>query len=136
MRSNDKVLQEFRDLLSFNSEEELVTREQNVIHFQFMSGLEEIMKQLKISRKKLAEAVGVSASYITQLFRGTKMINIEMLAKIKLALEIEYEIECVQSIQKENTLRKNWLTYHRNRSACRELSFEKLSIRKGTLKIA
>ena len=45
-----------------------------------------------MSKKDLATAIGTSASYITQLFRGNKMINLEMLAKIQQALEIDYDI--------------------------------------------
>ena len=91
-KSNKEIQNSFQDLLSFDTKEDLIERDKNRLHFKFLSGIEEIMEAKKMSKKDLATAIGTSASYITQLFRGNKMINLEMLAKIQQALEIDYDI--------------------------------------------
>lgn len=37
--------------------------------------------------------IGSSASFITQLFRGTKIINLETIAKIMIALDLQCKVK-------------------------------------------
>ena len=39
--------------------------------------------------------IKVSPSYITQLYRGNKVINLELVAKIEQALDFRFEIKAV-----------------------------------------
>lgn len=65
------------------------------IHNTFMVEVEKAMEMRGMTKKELATKVGTSASYITQLFRFDKMVNMEMLAKMKIALDIEFIIHGV-----------------------------------------
>ena len=59
---------------------------------KIMSEVETKMEQKAWKKKDLAKAVGTSASYITQLFRGDKLVNLEMVAKFEAAFGGEFAI--------------------------------------------
>jgi transcriptional regulator with XRE-family HTH domain len=100
MKFNDKynVSEEFADLYSFRNEEEEVGHEAYMIMFRFLSELEKLNSEgRKQKKKELAEKLGVSPSYITQLFNGNKLINLTALAKIERSFNITFEIKARQN---------------------------------------
>lgn len=72
-----------------------------MIMYRFLSEVERITDEEKISRKSLAGMIGTSASYITQLFRGNKLINMLTLAKIQKKLNIKFEIKAISAESKD-----------------------------------
>ena len=100
MKFKDKynVSEEFADLFSFRNEEEELEHEAYMIMFRFLSELEKLDSEDRPLRKKeLAEKLGVSPSYITQLFNGNKLINLITLAKIQRSYNITFEIKARQN---------------------------------------
>lgn len=88
-----KEIKKAFDLLSDSlSEEEKIESEARLIMFRFLSIIEEKCEALGWNRKQLAEKVGTSPSYMTQLYRGDKMVNLVMLAKFQKALNLNFEI--------------------------------------------
>jgi transcriptional regulator with XRE-family HTH domain len=81
----------YEDLLIFEDINEEDRHNAAMIMFKFLSGIEDVTKD-KLSRKKLAELIGTSPSYITQLFRGDKLINLLTIAKLERVLNIEFDI--------------------------------------------
>lgn len=78
--------------------------------YRFLSEVERITEDRNITRRKLATMVGTSPSYITQLYRGNKVISLEMLAKLESALDFEFIVQAKTSAEKvsehlENELR-------------------------------
>lgn len=63
-----------------------------MIMYRFLSELENVIEKRNLSRRELAELVGTSPSYITQLFRGNKVVNLETLAKFETALDFTFKI--------------------------------------------
>ena len=84
---------------SFTSEEKN-ENDARLIMFRFLDIIERRSEMLGLNRKQLAEKVGTSASYITQLFRGDKLINMPTLAKFQTALGIKFDIAEKQSYEK------------------------------------
>lgn len=74
-----------------------------MIMYRFLSEVERIIEERGINRKTLARMLNTSPSYITQLFRGNKIINLETLAKIQKALGISFEISA--TLEGESNLR-------------------------------
>jgi len=74
------------------TEEEIIESDARLIMFRFLSIVEEKCEALVINRKQLAEKVGTSASYITQLYRGDKLVNMLLLAKLQKVLNLEFDI--------------------------------------------
>ncbi|MBN2664372.1 MAG: helix-turn-helix transcriptional regulator [Bacteroidales bacterium] len=77
--------------------------EKIMIQMRFMSEVEILMEEKKINKKQLAKVIGTSASYITQLFRGNKTLNLETIAKFQNAFEYKFGIEAKKDICKPIT---------------------------------
>jgi len=100
MKFKDKynVSGDFTDLFTFRNQEEEIEHEAYMIMFRFLSELEKISSgEHPLKKKELAEKLGVSPSYITQLFNGRKLINLTTLAKIERAFNITFEIKVNQN---------------------------------------
>lgn len=83
----------FQEIILPSSKDEKLTFEAQMIHLDFIARLSDIMRFKGIkSKKELAELLGTSQSYITQLFSGEKLINLKLLAKIQNILGIKYAI--------------------------------------------
>lgn len=63
-----------------------------MISFRFVNEIQKSMDGQGINKAALAERIGTSKSYITQLFRGDKVVNMAFLAKAQKALGIEFKI--------------------------------------------
>ena len=81
-----------------------------MLMYRFLSEIEKITDERKIVRKELAKQIGVSASYLTQLYRGVKPLNIETLAKIELALDFRFDIKAIEKslLEVTDTTEFNW----------------------------
>ena len=96
MKYKDKytISKEFEDLFTFQDEKEELNHEAHMIMFRFLSEVEEYHSDGKnIKRNELASKLEVSPSYITQLFKGDKLLNFTMLAKIQKAFNITFEVK-------------------------------------------
>lgn len=92
--NNIEVNPVFEDLFTFKSIEDKIEHDAQMISYRILSELERICDQKNISRKALADMVGTSKSYITQLFNGTKSINASFMAKCENALDARFEVSC------------------------------------------
>jgi transcriptional regulator with XRE-family HTH domain len=88
-------------LFEFKNKEEEWEHEAKMIMFRFFSELEKINNSKPIKKKELAKAIGTSASFVTQLFQGDKLVNLTTLAKIQEAYDITFEIRAKKNLPKE-----------------------------------
>jgi transcriptional regulator with XRE-family HTH domain len=96
MKFKDKynIGKDYEHLFSFRNEKDELDYEAHMLMFRFLSEIQKINSDGKtLKNKDLASKLGVSPSYITQLFNGTKMLNFTMLAKIQKAFNITFEIK-------------------------------------------
>lgn len=63
-----------------------------MLSFFFLSEAEKAMNRKGWTKKRLAKEIDTSASYLTQLFRGDRLLNFKNIAKIEQALSLKYEI--------------------------------------------
>jgi transcriptional regulator with XRE-family HTH domain len=93
-KSNDpqKIKEAFDQFFNSFTAEEKLESNARLIMFRFLDIIERRTEELGWNRKQLAEKVGTSPSYITQLFRGDKLVNMLTLAKFQNALGLEFEI--------------------------------------------
>lgn len=100
---NKKDIQKaFQDLLTPSSYEEKIEDEARLIMAKFLSEVEKKYKEKGWNRKDLAKKLGTSPSYMTQLFRGTKLVNLEMIAKMQDVLNIKFNITSVNQDKEKN----------------------------------
>ncbi len=90
--NSDKILEAFNALFNNISEQDKLDNEAKLIMFRFLEVIEKRREKLGWTRKKLAQKIGTSASYITQLMRGDKLINMLTLAKMQRVLGIKFDI--------------------------------------------
>jgi len=88
----EKNQKAFTGLLSFQSEEEEIDYQAQMLSFKILSEIEKVLEERKISKKKLAEKIGVSPDHMTQLFQGDKTIDLITCAKIEKELILKFEI--------------------------------------------
>jgi transcriptional regulator with XRE-family HTH domain len=90
---NEKMMNELESLLAFNDEKGKTELEATLLHLKFVRIIEDAMRQEGISKKILAEKLGTSKSYITQLFSGDKLLNMKTLARLEQLLDINFAIK-------------------------------------------
>ena len=86
---NKKRLDEILSSISTNDKYDVDAK---LIMAQFINGILSTMESTEVNRKDLAGKIGTSASFITQVFKGTKSINFLTLAKIQEALNIKFTV--------------------------------------------
>ena len=95
---NKKAIQKaFQDLLEPASREEKLELETLMLSTKFLSEIQLICDKRNILKKELAEKIGTSPSYVTQLFRGNKIINLETIAKIQIELGVSFNIRLAEA---------------------------------------
>lgn len=87
------VNKEFEQFFTHKSKQDKENHEAQMFSFKILSEVQKICDAQNISRKELAQRVNTSASFITQLFTGKKLISPLLIAKFQSAFEIEFEIK-------------------------------------------
>ena len=91
--NNDDIQKSLEDLFKPRSEDVETKHDSLMLMAAFLSEIEYVQEQKKVSRKELASMIKTSGSYLTQVFRSKKPLNFLTLAKIKRALNIGFEVK-------------------------------------------
>jgi len=83
----------FSEMYDSIDESDKLLIETRILMYRFLSEIEKISAERGLNHKKLAKLIGTSPSYITQLFRGKKIINLNTLVKFQKALGFKFRIE-------------------------------------------
>lgn len=83
----------------------LFTCRAQMLSYIFLSEVQKAMDRKGWTRKRLAKEIGTSASYLTQLFRGDRLLNFKTVAKIEAALDLNY------GVYEESNRRVEWKEY-------------------------
>lgn len=75
MESSKHIYQEFEKLFAQSPEEKIETRA-HIHSLIYLSETEKAMDRKDWTKKRLAEEIGTFASYLTQLFRGDRFLNL------------------------------------------------------------
>jgi ribosome-binding protein aMBF1 (putative translation factor) len=89
--STEEIRNDFQKLFEKSPEEQVEHRAQ-LLSYIFLSEAQKAMDRKGWTRKQLADEIGTSASYLTQLFRGDRLLNFKTVAKIEGALNIRFEV--------------------------------------------
>jgi len=117
-RAHEEIETAFKTILSFDNEQDQLELDAKIIMSKFLEKVQEIATQKGLKKKDLADKIGTSASYITQLYRGHKLLNLMTLAKLQKALDIEFDIAIKGSEQIKNPVNEeNIEVYSKTRYA-------------------
>jgi transcriptional regulator with XRE-family HTH domain len=92
INKKEDILKQFERLLAFKDGSEKLEFEASKIHLDFIEELSKMMEEQSMSKSELAEKIGTSKSYITQLFSGDKMVNLVFIAKIQRIFNVKFNI--------------------------------------------
>ncbi|MEQ8546850.1 MAG: helix-turn-helix transcriptional regulator [Cyclobacteriaceae bacterium] len=98
------------DALLKKSPEEQIEFEAEMLALQFLSLVDQAMAVQGITKKELAQKIGTSASFITQLFRGDRKPNWTTLAKMKQELDLDFKVHLQSDI--DQMIREHLEDYH------------------------
>ena len=84
----------FEQIMTFESKEDRLEHDSKILMFKFLSLIEQEMTKSDMSKKELAELLNTSPSYVTQIFRGQKTINLLTLAKLQQIFGVKFKIVC------------------------------------------
>jgi ribosome-binding protein aMBF1 (putative translation factor) len=107
MNKKFKVAKGYEKLFNHTNEEEKFKHRARIIMMMILQEAEKNMGNL--SKKEMAEKLDTSASYITQLYKGDKILNLELMAKIEEAFGIEFTISA-SPVKRKRTKSKS-VTY-------------------------
>lgn len=106
------------NLFNEMSYEDRVSSLADVLALQFLGLVDRKMELENISKKELAEKIGTSASFITQLFRGDKRPNWNILAKMSVELGLEFKVMTEELL--EEKVQEELIAYHQRWSKTQE----------------
>jgi len=90
MEKNIKT--EWNTLFNESTYEEQIAIKADVLALQFFGLVDEKMKETGMTKKELADRIGTSSSFLTQLFRGDRKPSWEILAKMALELGLDFKV--------------------------------------------
>lgn len=74
------------------SEEDKLNNEALILSARFLEIVQDALEEQGLSRKDLAKRMGVSPSYLTQLFRGNRLLNMKAAVQMETALELKFHV--------------------------------------------
>ena len=86
-----KIAPGFEKMFEFESPKEELLHDAKIIQMKILHALTEYLTE-PITKKELAQLLETSPSYITQLYNGDKLMNLEMISRIQAAFNLEFEI--------------------------------------------
>lgn len=97
LTTNEDIKAAFSGLFDNRTEQERRDDAAQMVSFRYLSEVERLMQERGLTKRDIAKAVGTSPSYITQLFRGDRLLNLDMLARLEAAFDVKFLIEARQS---------------------------------------
>ncbi|CAC9561959.1 hypothetical protein [uncultured Gammaproteobacteria bacterium] len=90
--TNQEVTDFFHDIFNPTGEDLIDVKAYGLMS-QYLIQIERALENQSMTQKELANKIGTSASYISQFFNLNKLINFKTLAKIELALKLDFELK-------------------------------------------
>jgi transcriptional regulator with XRE-family HTH domain len=90
--TNQDAVDFFHDIFNPTGEDLINVKAYDLMG-QYLTQIEQTLDNQSMTQKELANKIGTSASYISQFFNLNKLINFKTLAKIELALDINFELK-------------------------------------------
>ncbi len=92
LKDSRDIRRSFQQLFEKSTDEADEDRAQ-MISYIFLSEAQKKMESLGLNRKELADKMGTTPSYLTQLFRGNRMLNLKTIAKLEQVLDMDFKIK-------------------------------------------
>ena len=120
--SSDKLdikIKKINDALKLKSHEEKLKFDAVKIHLNIMHQVQELLDKNDMSHSYLAELLNVSEAYISKLFSGDKLLNIEKIAQIQWIFNTKFASNFIKPYKNKSSNKKRTGTLSAGRSAYR-----------------
>lgn len=104
--TNQEVVDFFHDIFNPTGDALINTKAYDLMG-QYLTQIEQELENQSMTQKELANKIGTSASYISGFFNLNKLINLKTLAKIEIALGINFELKQQPKIDSWKNITKN-----------------------------
>ncbi len=115
--TNQETIDFFNDIFNPTGDALINTKAYDLMG-QYLTQIEQALENQDMTQKQLADKIGTSASYISQFFNLNKLINFKTLAKIELALGINFELK-----QTNNMKNKHIITPPEEKFSIKQVTF-------------
>lgn len=78
--------------------------EKSLLSARFISEIQKHLDEMTYKKRDLARLLGVSPSYITQVFRGEKAVNMDFLTKVQIKLGLNFYVSTTDINEFEHLL--------------------------------
>jgi plasmid maintenance system antidote protein VapI len=102
-----KISNEFESVFKFDNKEDEIDHEAKILMFKFLATLENLQTFKGLKKKDLAVLLGTSASYITQIYKGDKIINLLTLARLQEVFDVTFDVT-IKVNSKDYLKKKNY----------------------------
>lgn len=92
IKSREDIQKVCDQIFSEENIEDKIKLNSMLLSLRFVSIIDEAMEKNRVNKKTLAKEIGISPAYITQLFRGDRILNFKLLTKMAVALDVDFEI--------------------------------------------
>ncbi len=92
MDSKKEIQEEIKKLFEFSDDNEKLEFEKDILQIDFMEYISELMEESGMSQKSLAELIGKSPSWVSQLFSCDKRINIDTVIGFQRVFKTNFSI--------------------------------------------
>jgi transcriptional regulator with XRE-family HTH domain len=83
-----------------------VELEEQILSARFLSEIQKYLDSNKMSKKDFAKQIGVSASFVSQLFTGDKIASLNFIARVQLKLDIKFYVSTIDQHEIESVIDK------------------------------
>lgn len=78
--------------LSFKNKKEEIRLLSEIVNYDYVNSIKESLQVRDILASDVASKIGVSRSYVSQIFNGTRMVNIPFITRIRREFSIPLEL--------------------------------------------
>lgn len=84
------------------NEKDKLELDKEMLSARFLSEIQMYLEAKDISRKDFAKKMGMSASFVSQLFTSDKLVSMEFLAKVQQKLSLKFYVSTIDQVNIEN----------------------------------
>jgi len=100
--SNNKISERLKALTKPLPESDAFDIERKLLSARFLSEIQKHLDSHSLKKKEFAKIMSVSPSYVTQLFLGEKLVNIDFLTRVQKKLDLKFYVSTVDHSEFES----------------------------------
>ena len=118
-KNNDIKIKKLNDALKFKSKQEKLYFDAVKIHLDIMHHVQLLLDKKDMSHSDLSELLNVSEAYVSKLFSGDKLLNLEKIAQIQWIFNTKFASNFIKPYKNKSGNKKRTVSLSAGRPAYR-----------------